>query len=496
MTNIENLAYTPDAVREMDRTAIEDLGIPGYTLMTRAGQATFNDARERFPNARRWLVLCGAGNTAGDGYVIARLARAAGLDVKVAALSDPGKLAGDAATARDDFLGEGGGIDAVSDVSCRDADIVVDAMLGTGLDRTLGGAYLQAVTSLSSVDVPIVAVDIPTGLHGATGEIMGAAVRADLTATFVGLKQGLFVGDGPDHCGEIRFHDLAIPADCLTAIEPTLRLYTESDARALLKKRDRTAHKGRFGHVLIVGGNRGMGGAARLAGEAALRAGAGLVSVAAHPQSASAILAGRPELMCHGVETAEHLDDLIDRATVVALGPGLGRDDWAWQMFQRAIGASSQKVVDADALNVLAEESLQRDDWVLTPHPGEAARLLGTDTASIQADRVAAVREIARRYGGVAVLKGHGTLIGTHDSLPVLVRRGNPGMATAGMGDVLTGIVAGLLAQFPADPFAVASAAAHVHGLAGDLAVADGGERGLIAGDLFGHLRSAVNPDA
>lgn len=494
MANIENLAYAPEAVREMDRTAIEDLGIPGYTLMTRAGQATFNDARERYPNARRWLVLCGAGNNAGDGYVIARLARAAGLDVRVAALSDPGRLAGDAATARDDYLGGGGGIEDFDTELFRCADIIVDAMLGTGLDRALGGSYLQAVTSLSIVDAPVVAVDIPTGLNGTTGAIMGAAVCADLTATFVGLKRGLFVGEGPDHCGEIRFHDLAIPADRLTAIEPALRLYAESDARALLHKRQRTDHKGSFGHVLIVGGNRGMGGAARLAGEAALRSGAGLVSVAAHPQSARAILAGRPELMCHAVETPEHLDELIDRATVVALGPGLGRDDWAWQMFRRAIGTSPQKVVDADALNVLAEESLQRDDWILTPHPGEAARLLGTDGASIQADRLAAVREIARRYGGVAVLKGHGTLIGTRDSLPTLVRRGNPGMATAGMGDVLTGIVAGLLAQFPSDPLAAASAAVHVHGFAGDLATADGGERGLIAGDLFAHLRSAVNP--
>ncbi|NND37647.1 MAG: NAD(P)H-hydrate dehydratase, partial [Gammaproteobacteria bacterium] len=199
---------------------------------------------------------------------------------------------------------------------------------------------------------------------------------------------------------------------------------------------------------------------------------------------------------CHAVETAAQLDELIDRATVIALGPGLGRDDWAWQVFQGAIGAPPQKVVDADALNVLSEESLQRDDWILTPHPGEAARLLATDSASIQADRIAAVREIARRYGGIAVLKGHGTLVGAHDSLPALVRRGNPGMATAGMGDVLTGIVAGLLAQFPSNPLAAASAAAHVHGLAGDLAAAEGGERGIIASDLFVHLGSAVNPRA
>ncbi|MFQ5634474.1 MAG: NAD(P)H-hydrate epimerase, partial [Gammaproteobacteria bacterium] len=278
VSSIEKLAYSPAAVREMDRTAIEDLGIPGYTLMSRAGQAAFDDARVRIPGAARWLVVCSAGNNAGDGYVIARLARDAGLEVTVAALTDPDKLAGDAARARDDYRAAGGAI-SVFDVSLyRDADLVVDAMLGTGLDRALTGVYREAVEALDGAGVPVMAVDIPTGLNGLTGEVMGAAVRANLTATFVGLKQGLFLAAGPDLCGEIRFHDLDIPAAELAAIKPALRLFSGADMHPLLGRRERTDHKGRFGHVLIVGGNRGMGGAPRLAGEAALRSGAGLVS--------------------------------------------------------------------------------------------------------------------------------------------------------------------------------------------------------------------------
>ena len=493
MSNIENLAYTPAAVREMDRTAIERLGIPGYTLMTRAGQAAFEDARARFPVASRWLVVCGAGNNAGDGYVIARLAHGAGLDVTVAALADPDRLTGDAARARDDFCATGLAISTFEPALAGAADLAIDAMLGTGLDRPLSGAYLDAVNALDRAGIPVVAVDIPTGLSGATGEVLGAAVRAALTPTFVGLKQGLFLAAGPEHCGDVRFHDLGIPADALAAIEPTAGLYADADLCALLGRRPRTGHKGSFGHVLIVGGNRGMAGAPRLAGEAALRSGAGLVSVAAHPDVAGSITSGCPELMCHGAGAPEDLEALLGRATVVALGPGLGRDDWSWQLFQRVVGCSQPKVVDADALNILAEESVHRDDWILTPHPGEAARLLGVDTASIQSDRLGAVREIAANYGGVAVLKGHGTLIGAAGSLPLLIRRGNPGMATAGMGDVLTGVIAGLLAQYPGDLRRVAAAAVYAHASAGDLA-AGGGERGLIASDLFAHLRSVVNP--
>jgi len=488
------LIYTPAAVRELDRVAIEQCGIPGYVLMTRAGQAAFYTARARFPDAHRWLVLCGAGNNAGDGYVIARLAREAGMEVTVCAVSDPDKLTGDAAVALADFRSAGGEVGRFSELLCASTDLVVDALLGTGLDRALEGIYRQAVDAVNAAGRPVIAIDIPSGLNGLTGEVMGAAVRAAVTVTFVGAKQGLYLGAGPDCCGVVVFDSLGIPAAATAATSPSLRVFTATDAAALLRRRTANRHKGDFGHVLVIGGNHGLGGAVRLAGEAALRSGAGLVSIATRPDNVAPILAARPELMCRGVADAGELETLLERATVIAIGPGLGRDDWARELLAAALRAASRKVIDADALNLLAADPRPRDDWILTPHPGEAGRLLKRATAEVQRDRPAAAEALCRAYGGAVVLKGHGTLVARCGELSWLIRGGNPGMATAGMGDVLTGVVAGILAQnASADLQSVAATAAWVHARAGD-AAAVRGERGLIAGDLFEHLRPCLNP--
>jgi hydroxyethylthiazole kinase-like uncharacterized protein yjeF len=492
MSKFENQVFTPADVRDMDRAAIEDFGIPGYTLMTRAAQGTFNATRARFPNQRRWVVMCGAGNNAGDGYVIAKLARAANLEIVVVAISDPDELTGDASLAWQQAAAAGVRPVALDSAVLNGVELVIDALLGTGLDRPLAGAYLAAVNAMAGCGAPVVAVDIPTGLHALSGKIMGAAAPAALTCTYVGLKQGLLIGNGPDFAGEIHFDDLAIPAAAHARFTPTMRIYADEDLRELVAPRRATDHKGRFGHVLVIGGNRGMAGAPRLSGEAALRVGAGLVSVAAHVDAVASIIGGRPELMCAGINSAEELAPLLQRATVIALGPGLGRNEWSRSLFHLAIDSICPKVVDADALNLLAEMPQRRDDWILTPHPGEAGRLLGCDSAAIQADRLGAAADIAQRYGGVVVLKGHGTLIVSAASETCIVRCGNPGMATAGMGDVLTGILAGLTAQYPANLAAVASAAVFVHGTAGDIAAVTG-QRGLIATDLFPPLRAIIN---
>jgi len=493
MVNIDKRIYTPADVREMDRIAIEEQGIAGYTLMSRAGAAAYADIRDRFPAAKRWLVACGAGNNAGDGYVIARLALDAGIDVTTAALSDPQQLRGDAQRAWQDFQEHGGHTIPFQPELPGAADIVIDALLGTGIDRPVSGAYRDAIEAICRESAPVVAIDMPSGLNGETGAVMGRAVNADLTVTFVGLKQGFYLAAGPDHVGAIRFHDLEIPQAAVAGIQPTLCRFLGDDLVALLPPRSSTDHKGRFGHVLIVGGNRGMGGAAKLAGEGALRSGAGLVSVAAHPEVVAVVGADRPELMVRGVGTGpDDLDILLERASVIALGPGLGQDDWSRGLLERVFAASQPKVLDADALNLLAAAPKHRDDWILTPHPGEAATLLGRSTVDIQADRLGALRDLNARYGGVAILKGHGTLIGAADELPFLVDRGNPGMATAGMGDVLTGIVAGILAQRPERPLVAAAAAVFAHAVAGDRASVRG-QRGLIAGDLFTELRAVLN---
>lgn len=489
---MNRFVYTPSGVRELDRIAINDAGIPGYTLMKRAGQAAFDAARGHYADARGWLILCGAGNNAGDGYVIARLAKQAQLEVTVAAQIDPARLTGDAAQAWNDYRAIGGEVTDFSAHLPDKTDLVIDALLGTGLDRPLSPDWCEIVRAINQASAPVIAIDIPTGLNGSTGEVMGEAIMACLTVTFVGLKQGLFLGAGPDYTGEIIFDDLGIPDEIAQRVAHSLSVFDQADLDALLPPRLATANKGRFGHVLVIGGNHGMGGAVRLAAEAALRSGAGLVTVATRPENVVAVSGRRPELMCRGIAAPAELEPLLERASVVALGPGLGRDAWAQGLLEKVKTCVPVKILDADALNLLAEAPVERDDWILTPHPGEAARLLARDTASIQADRLAALEKICARYGGVTVLKGSCTLVGMAGALPYLINRGNPGMATAGMGDVLTGLIAGVVAQAPADLHRSAAAAAYLHAAAGDLAAQDG-ERGLIASDLFAFLKSCLN---
>ncbi len=483
--------YSVAAVRETDRTAIEDHGVPGYSLMCRAGDAAVEAALERFPEAHRWQVVCGAGNNGGDGYVVARLAAARGMAVSVVTLVDPESLQGDAATAYADCVAEGGVVLPWTGELDSEATLLVDAILGSGLERDVGGEFARAVAALNNHGAPVLALDIPTGIHGDTGAVLGSAVRAALTVTFVGLKRGLFLGEAPDHCGAVHFAGLGIPDTCREGIEPSLRRIDQAMLDAALGRRLRSGHKGDYGHVLVIGGGEGMPGAVRLAGEAALRAGAGLVSVATHPSHASQLVASRPELMPHAVDGADDLAPLLERADVVAFGPGLGRSEWARDLFAAVATSQRPAVWDADALNLLADRPDTNDQRVITPHPGEAARLLGRSTARVQADRTAALQDLQATYGGVAVLKGAGTLVSA-DVVPWICTAGNPGMASAGMGDVLTGIIAALIGQ-GLEPGAAAAVGVEVHARAGDRAAA-AGERGLLASDLLAELRAVVNP--
>jgi len=491
MNALPKAVHTAQQVREMDRWAIEQLGIPGYTLMTRAGEAALDHAVESWPAARRLLVLCGAGNNGGDGYVIARLARAAGLEVTVAALSEPARLAGDAARAHADFTAQGGCIVGFEPALLESADLVVDALLGTGLDREVGGAYAGCIDAVNAAGRPVLGIDLPSGLDADSGAVMGRAVRAERTVTFVGLKAGLFLGAGPDHAGRVAFARLGVPADAAGAA-PVMRRLDADEVGATLPPRRRAAHKGDHGRLLIVGGGPGMPGAARLAAEAALRCGAGLVTVATRAENVAAIVSGRPEIIAHAVEAAADLEPLLEAADVVALGPGLGRGAWSRAVFDASVGCDRPLVVDADALNLLAESPRRRESWILTPHPGEAARLLRSTPAAVQADRLGTLRRLVAQYGGVAVLKGAASLVLGRSGLPAVCAAGNPGMATAGMGDVLTGVIAAVLAQHR-DPEAAAATGVLVHALAGDLA-ASRGERGLIATDVIERLRDCVNP--
>lgn len=483
--------YTARQVRLLDARALEALGISSYELMCRAGAAAFADIREAFPECRRWLILCGAGNNAGDGYVVARLARAGGIQVDLVAVSPVGSLRDAAARAATDWLAAGGTVMDWPRTAGSEADLAVDALLGTGLSRPVSGAWSEAIEWLNARSCPRVALDIPSGLSADTGAVLGTAVRAVLTVTFVGRKPGLYTGDGPDHCGAVSFQDLGVPAVVQQGIEGYGILLDEDLLRAHRQRRRRNAHKGEHGHVLVIGGAAGMSGAPRLAGEAALRSGAGLVTLATHPVHAHWINLARPELMTRAVGSAADLRTAMDRATVLAIGPGLGQDAWARELLKAGLETSRPLVLDADALNLLAGTPVPGGIRVMTPHPGEAARLLACSTADIQADRIEAARELARRHAVTAVLKGCGTIIAEADGRWAVCALGNPGMATAGSGDVLTGVIAGLLAQgLPAWDAACLGVTAHA--AAGDLA-AQRGERGLIAGDIIEALRTVLN---
>lgn len=492
MPSLPRNVYSVASVREMDRIAIEDHATPGYVLMTRAAEATLRDALRQFPAAKHWQVVCGAGNNAGDGYVLARLASQHGVVVSLLSLVDPEALRGDAATACSDFAAAGGIVMPWDGVVDAEADLIVDAILGSGLQREVGGQFAEAVAAINAHSGSVCSLDIPTGIHGDSGTVQGVAVQADLTTTYVGLKSGLFLGDGPAYRGTLTFCDLAIDPAWTTAVSPQFHRIDAADVAAALPRRERNAHKGDFGHVLVIGGGPGMPGAARLCGEAALRSGAGRVTVATHPEHAAHLNASRPELMVQAVADAEDLAPLLPKADVVAFGPGLGQSDWARALFATVCRDPRPAVWDADALNLLAAEQPAIRNKVLTPHPGEAATLLDDTAAAVQADRLAALAALHARYGVVIVLKGAGTLISAENDIPAISTAGNPGMAAAGMGDVLTGVIAGLAAQgLPLQRAAMVGT--EIHARAGDR-VAAAGERGMLAGDVMAALRQEVNP--
>ena len=481
--------YTAADVRRIDRNAIERCGISGYELMQRAADAAFAMLRERWPEARRIVVLAGGGNNGGDAFLVGRLALEHGFDVQ--ALELRSARSGDAAMAHRAFVEAGGSMAIVdSHTSLPDADVIVDGLFGTGLSRPIEGVAAALIERVNASRVPVLALDIPSGLSADTGMRLGAAICAHATISFVAWKRGLFTGDAAGCVGAYELAPLDIPEEAHAEVSPDA-LLLDGDIGGALPPRRGNVNKSHFGHVLAIGGDTGMGGAIRLAGEAALRSGAGLVSVATRAAHVSALIAARPELMVRAVEESADLDALIERASVIAIGPGLGREAWGTHLYRKALASEKPLIVDADALNLLSAEPRALKDAVLTPHPGEAARLLGCDTAAVQADRYAAVRALASRYEAVVVLKGAGSLIGDPKGRVRVCPWGNAGMASGGMGDVLTGVVAALRAQ-RLSAWDAACFGTALHARAGDLA-AGTTPRGLVASDLFAALRELAN---
>jgi len=511
--------YRVAQVRAFDAYAIEVLGVSGFTLMQRAAGAAWGALHCRWPQARRVVVATGSGNNGGDGWLVAGLARAAGLDVSVLCTALPAQLRGDARRAAEEYVAGGGTVLAYPAVSATHvlagADVVVDALLGTGLHEAVRSPYVEIIAALNASGRAILALDLPSGLNGDTGEVMGAAVRADCTVTFVAAKTGLYLGAGPEHTGQVLLDELQIgPAVAVRDMtgQPVLEVLSERDVRCALPARARQANKGDFGRVLLMGSGPGMPGAVRLAGEACLHCGAGLVTTMTAAENVSSIATGRPELICIGLavpatasatsdvlaQWAAQLTPALAAASVVAIGPGLGTGEWSRALLDAALSCGKPLVIDADGLNLLAQGLLAQGGrrlaagTILTPHPGEAARLLGSTSSQIQADRFGALERLVALTGAVVILKGAGTLIGAPGRVAVLCTHGNPGMAAAGMGDVLTGAVAGILAQCR-DPWLAARAAVMAHALAGDALARRVGARGILALDLAASLTGWVN---
>lgn len=505
--------YRVDQVRSLDEQTIA-AGTSALGLMEEAGLAAYHCLLKHWPKVSALVVFCGPGNNGGDGYVLARLAKEGGLPSTVVSLAGQKRQEGAAFDSRARAVKAG--VTEVDDLSlfsepgvAGGQTVFVDAMFGAGFRGQLKDRFAEAAMFLSRQAARVLALDIPSGLDADTGVACEPAVRAGVTITFIGHKLGLLTGDGAEYSGQVEFAALSVPDKLRSSVKPSASTLGLHDALPLRPRRTVNFHKGKAGKTLIIAGDAGMGGAAILAAEAASRSGAGTVNLFTHPEHVSASLVRCPTVMVQGVtlkQTANQLS-IYEAANAVVVGPGLGRDDWgeAWLQWL-PLQSPKPLVLDADALNIIASHSNPGDDFrrlnkaglVITPHPGEAARLLGCEAKKIQADRYEAVRELVRLTGAVVILKGAGSLVGWMDGQQKLqvevCLAGNPGMASGGMGDVLSGFLGSLLAQ-GLDVVAASRLGCYLHSAAADRLAESNGKTGLLASDLPPMIRHLMNVD-
>lgn len=491
MTQTIKFLYRCEQIRACEQMAIQSFNISEHDLMARAGRDAFELMMKLYPRIRSLAVFCGAGNNAGDGYVLARLAQQKGIAVRIYQAKAPEDLPPAAAHAALQALSDG--IEAVwiDEPFDSDVDFIVDALLGIGLQGEVRGEMAAAINQINESGLPVLSLDVPSGLNADTGQVYNCCIHATHTLSFIAVKAGMCTLDGPDFCGTIHCSDLDLKK-VIHQVAPFAYPLSDKHLPLPLPSRLKNSNKADFGQVLVIGGGPGMPGAAILAAKAALRTGAGSVTVATWPEHVAAMLPICPEAMVHGIQTVKDLEPLFAKASVCILGPGLGEDAWANQMFKAAMTSQLPMVIDASALRLLAKHPQHDDNWILTPHPGEAAALLSCTTDEVQADRFKAVNELSEQYGGVAVLKGVGSLIKTAESEIDVNLSGNPGMASAGMGDVLSGIIGGLLSQGLSLSQA-AKTGVWVHGYAADQMASRMGQRGLLASDLLLSIPKILN---
>ncbi len=491
MSHLPLALYRGQDVKKLDELAIQS-GISGYELMCRAGMRAFACLKEHWPAVKEITVFCGKGNNGGDGFVLARLAKEQGINVQVYDFRQANEQSPqEAESARKAWQNQGGDTKAYHGETLQ-GDVIVDALLGTGAKAPLTADMIVAIKAINESAIPVLAIDLPSGLAADTGSQLGHAVKADITVTFIGLKVGLFLKEAVDYVGSIVFDSLDINGSLYEKVVPCAWRLEYEQAMSALKKRKRSSHKGDFGHVLVIGGGQlGYSGAPALTAEAAMRAGAGLVSAVVSKDCLPLLARSPRELMCYTHDDPKDGAELFSRATVVVVGPGLSQNSWGERFFKAALALQKPGVLDADALNWLAKSPQKSDHWILTPHPGEAARLLNQPVAAVQADRVASAVALQQRYGGVIVLKGAGTVIVDLEGKIFINEGGVPALSTAGSGDILAGLIGGLLAQGLTLSQA-AKLGVSVHTQAA-LIEQSFGERGMIASDLLLHCRSLLN---
>ena len=497
-------ATTGRECREIDMLAMTRLNLSEMQLMQRAADAALNTLVSHWPLTRHIDVYCGPGNNGGDGYLLAAAAKKLGFGVSLITLGSP--VSKVAQAAQKIALAQGLVCEPIEEhgelFAERRADLIVDALFGHGLARDIEAPLSAVFEKINQSGIAVFALDVPSGISSDSGSVMGAALKAELTLCFVAPKIGLLSGDGANYAGEVVYHDLGIPRSVLKAVSTSYICVSQSRVKRWLGSPRDDSHKGDFGHLLIVGGQVGMPGAVILAALAAARSGAGRVTVATCEQHSQLISQANPVLM--SVNIGRDGEILFPGScNVLIVGPGLGsgtlpsesqRDKrWSKVVFEHALGHSHSAcipiVIDADGLNLLAREARKNSNWVLSPHPGEAARLLDCKLVEIQADRPLACRRIAQKFGGVCILKGKGSLIADETGRQAVCLDGNWGMATAGSGDVLSGIIGAFLGLGLA-PFEAACSAVYVHAHAADLAVEGRSKRALLASDIIAALVS------
>lgn len=479
--------YSAAQSRAVDAEAISAHDLSGPVLMARAARAAFDLLLATTPNVALVQILCGPGNNGGDGFLLAMLVQARGISTRVF-LVDGEPRSEDAAIAFARMRDSGVTPEVFTPAVLSDDGVVIDAMLGTGLRSDLREAYQAAIAAVNQLTAPVLALDVPSGIDSDTGCAGAIAIQAQWTISFITAKRGLFTAAGDVHAGERYLDDLDVPIAAFDVAKDSWRRLTLDPLRALVPGRTAVMHKGSFGRVLIVGGDMGMGGAVLLAAEAALRTGAGLVRVATRREHIAPLLARSPECMATAVRQRHDLKPLMDWADTVVIGPGLGAGPWGQQLLQvclQGLDAQRQSVLfDADALNMLASHTHWQTpiNSVITPHPGEAARLLDVSRDEVQRDRFNAAEQLSAKYETNVVLKGNGSLI-VGNGYRGLCDAGNAGMATGGMGDVLSGVIGSLLAQ-GLDPLSAASLGTVLHSTAADAVQDRLGQAALLPRDV------------